>query len=33
MGAYDWLGVVDATDRRHFGVVRPAHIDRFALVP
>ena len=49
MGAYDWLGVVDATviaiaerlklstiattDRRHFGVVRPAHVDRFALVP
>jgi len=21
------------TDRRHFGAVRPAHVDRFRLVP
>jgi hypothetical protein len=25
--------VVATTDRRHFGAVRPAHIERFTLVP
>ena len=24
---------IATTDRRHFGALRPAHIERFALVP
>ena len=27
------MSVVATTDRRHFGVVRPAHVERFDLVP
>jgi predicted nucleic acid-binding protein len=27
------LSTIATTDRRHFGVVRPAHIGRFTLVP
>ena len=27
------LSTIATTDRRHFGVVRPVHIDRFTLVP
>lgn len=27
------LSTVATTDRRHFGVVRPAHVERFTLVP
>jgi predicted nucleic acid-binding protein len=27
------LSTLATTDRRHFQIIRPAHIDRFALVP
>ena len=27
------VGTIATTDRRHFGAVRPAHIEKFALVP
>jgi uncharacterized protein len=27
------LSTLATTDRRHFGVVRPAHVERFTLVP